>query len=70
MLQLAYTYNGPCILKALPEEIDPTTSVNIELHCQAMAEQAKLHSYDNNNTEMTNDIEKHHQAIVKNEGSY
>ena len=63
------TYDGPCMLKVLLEEIDPTTSVNIELHRTAI-EQAKLHDHDNNVTEMIKDIEKHHQAIVENGGSY
>ena len=63
------TYDGPCMLKVLLEEIDPTSSVNIELHRTAI-EEAKLHSYDNNVTEMIKDIEKHHQAIVENGASY
>ena len=63
------TYDGPCMLKVLLEEVDPTTSVNIELHRQAI-EQAKLHAYDNSVTEMIKDIEKHHQAIVSNGSSY
>ncbi len=63
------TYDGPCMLKVLLEEIDPTTSANIELYRQAI-EQAKLHSYDNNVTKMIKDIEKDYQAIVENGGSH
>ena len=34
-------YDGPTIIKVLLEEIDPTASVNVELHCQSI-EGAKL----------------------------
>ena len=63
------TYDGPAMLKVLLEEIDPTSSVNIEIHRTAI-EQARLHNYDNNVTEMIKDIEKHHLAIVENGGTY
>ena len=62
-------YDGPTMLKVLLEEIDPTSSVNIELHRQAI-EKARLHDFKNNVVEMTKSIEKHHLAIVSNGYAY
>ena len=63
------SYDGPTLLKVVIEEIDPTASVNIELHRQAI-EGAKLHQYKGNVVEMLKDIEQHHQAIVANGFEY
>ena len=63
------TYDGPTMLKVTLEEIDPTSTVNIELHRQAI-EQMKLHEYHNNVTEMLKEMEKHHQAITSNGHAY
>ena len=63
------SHDGPTMLKVLLEEIDPTSSVNIELHRQAI-EGSKLHNFKGNVVEMLKDIEKHHQAIVSNGHSY
>lgn len=63
------SYDGPTMLKVVLEEIDPTASVNIEMHRQAI-EGAKLHQYKNNVVEMLKDIEKHYQAIVENGHAY
>ena len=63
------SYDGPVMLKVLFENIDPTSSVNIELHRQAI-EGAKLHDFKGNVVEMLKSIEKHHQSIVGNGHSY
>lgn len=63
------SFDGPTMLKVLLEEIDPTASVNIEMHRQAI-EGAKLHDYKNNVVEMVKAIEKHHMAIVSNNHNY
>ena len=63
------SYNGPTMLKVILEEIDPTASVNIEMHRQTI-KGSKLHQYKNNVVEMLKDIEKHHQAIVDNGHAY
>lgn len=63
------SYDGPTMLKVILEEIDPTASVNIEMHRQAI-EGSKLHAYKNNVVEMLKDIEKHHQEIVENGHAY
>ena len=59
------SYDGPTMLKVLLEEIDPTSSVNIELHRQAI-EATKLHEFKGNLPDMLKSIEKHHQVIVGN----
>ena len=41
------SYDGPTLLKVLLEEIDPTASVKVELHCQAI-EGAKLQEHKSN----------------------
>ena len=63
------SFDGPSLLKVLLEEIDPTSSVNIEMHRQAI-EGAKLHTYKGNVVEMLKMIEKHHQSIVENGHAY
>ncbi len=63
------SYDGPTMLKVALEEIDPTASVNIEMHRQSI-EGAKLHDFKNNVVEMIKSIEKHHQAIVGNGHKY
>ena len=50
------SYDGPTLLKVVIEEINPTASVNIELHRQAI-EGAKLHQYKAHVVEMLKDIE-------------
>ena len=62
-------YDGPTMLKVALEEIDPTSSVNIEMHRQAI-EGAKLHDFKNNVVEILKAIKKHHQAIVSNNHKY
>ena len=57
------------MLKVLLEEIDPTPSVNVELHCRAI-EGAKLQDHKGNVIEMCKSIEIHFQAIVKNGHAY
>ena len=63
------SYDGPVMLKVIFENVDPTSSVNIELHRQAI-EGAKLHDFKGNVVEMLKSIEKHHQSIVGNGHSY
>ena len=53
------------MLKVLLEEIEPTASVNVELHRQAI-EGAKLQEQKVNVIEMCKSIERHFQAIVEN----
>ena len=62
-------YGGPTMLKVLLEEIDPTSSVNIELHRQAI-KKSRLHDFKNNVVEMTKIIDKHHLTIVSNGYAY
>ena len=62
-------YDGPTFLKVLLEEIDPTASVNVELHRQAI-EGAKLQEHKGNVIEMCKSIERHFQAIVENGHAY
>ena len=69
MTPLELSYDGPCMLKVLLEEIDPTSSVNIEMHRQAI-EGSKLHDYKGNLPEMLKSIEKHYQVIVGNGHAY
>ena len=57
------------MLKVLLEEIDPTASVNVELHRQAI-EGAKLQEHKGNVIEMCKSIERHFQAIVENGHAY
>ena len=63
------SYDGPTLLKVLLEEIEPTASVNVELHRQAI-EGAKLQEHKGNVVEMCKSIERHFQAIVKNGHAY
>ena len=63
------SFDGPSLLKVVLEEIDPTSSVNIEMHRQSI-EGAKLHVYKGNVVEMLKAIEKHYQAIVENGHAY
>ena len=63
------SYDGPTLLKLLLGEIDPTASVNVELHCQAI-EGAKLQEHKGNVIEMCKSIERHFQAIVENGHAY
>ena len=63
------SYDGPTMLKVLLEEIDPTSSINVELHCQAI-EGDKLQEHKGNVIEMCKSIERHFQAIVKNGHAY
>ena len=63
------SYDGRIMLKVLLEEIDPTVSVNVELHRQAI-EGAKLQEHKGNVIEMCNSIERHFQAIVENGNAY
>ena len=62
-------YDGPTMLKFLLDEIDPTASVNVELHFQAI-EGAKLQEYKGNVIEMCKSIERHFQDIVENGHAY
>ena len=63
------SYDGPTMLKFLLEEIDPTASVNVELHCQSI-EGAKLQDHKGNFIKMCKSIERHFQAIIKNSHAY
>ena len=63
------SYDGPTLLKVLLKEIDPTASVNVELHSQAI-EGAKLQEHKGSVIEMRNSIESHFHAIVENGHSY
>ena len=62
-------YDGPTMLKVLLEEIDPTASVNVELHRQAI-EGPKIQEHKGNVIEMCKSIERHFQAIVENGHAY
>ena len=62
-------YDGPTMLKVALEEIDPTSSVNVELHRQAI-EGTELHDFKNNVVKIFKTIEKHHQAIISNNHKY
>ena len=55
--------------KSCFEEIDPTASVNVELHCQAI-EGAKLQEHKGNVINMCKSTESHFQAIVENGHAY
>ena len=57
------SYDGPKLLKVLLEEIDPISSVNVELHCQAI-EGYMLQEQKGNVIEMCKSIDRHLQAIV------
>ena len=59
------SYDGPTILRVLLKYIDPTASVNVELHCQAI-EGAKLQEHKGNVIEIYKSTEHHFQAIVEN----
>ena len=63
------SYDGPTFLKVLIEEIDPTASVNVEIHRQAI-EGAKLQEHIGNVIEICKSIERHFQAIVENGHAY
>ena len=63
------SYNGPTFLKVLLEEIDPTASVNVELHRQAI-KGAKLQEHKRNVIKICESIERHFQAIVENGHAY
>ena len=63
------SYDGPTMLKVLIEDIDPTASVNVELHRQAV-EGAKLQDHKGNVIKMCKSIERHFQAIVENGHAY
>ena len=63
------SYDGPTMLKVLLEEIDPTASVNVELHRQAM-EGTKLQEHKGNVIILCKSIERHLQAIVENGHAY
>ena len=58
------SYDGPTMIKVLLEEIDPTASVNVELHHQSI-EGSKLQDHKGNVIEMCKSIERQFQAIVK-----
>ena len=62
-------YDGPTLLKVLLKEIDPTASVNVELHRQAI-EGAKLQEQKSNAIKMCKSIERNFQAIVENGHAY
>ena len=62
-------FDGPNMLKVALKEIDPTASVNIEIHRQAI-KGSKLHVFKGNMVEMIKSIEEHYQAIVKNGHTY
>ena len=59
------SYDGPAMLKVLLEEIDPTSSVNVELHGQAI-EGANIQEHKGNIIEMCKSIDCHFQANVEN----
>ena len=61
--------DGPTMIKALLEEIDPTASVNMELHCRTI-EGAKFQDHKGNVIEMCKSIERHLHAIVRNDHAY
>ena len=61
--------NGPTMIKFLPEEIEPTSSVNVELHRQSI-EVSKLQYTKSNVIEMCRSIERYFQAIVENGHAY
>jgi len=63
------SYDGPCMMKVIYSEIEPTASVNIALHRQAI-ETTRMHDFKGNVVEMLKSIEKHHQAIVGNGQQY
>ena len=63
------SYDGPTLLKVLFKEIDPTASVNVELHRQSI-EGAKIQEHKGNVIKMCMSIERHFQAIVKNGHAY
>ena len=63
------SYDGPCLLKIVLKEIDPTLSINIEIRRQAI-KRAKLHDFKGNVAEMLKTIEKHCQSIVENGHAY
>ena len=63
------SYDGPTLLKVQLEEIDPTASVNVELHRQAI-EGDKLQEHKGNVIEMCKSIECHFQDIVENGHAY
>ena len=63
------SYDRPTMRKVLLEEIDPTASVNVELHHQAI-EGDKLQEHKGNVIDMRNSTERHLQAIVKNGHAY
>ena len=56
------------MLKVLLEQIDPTSTVNLEMHRQAI-EDIKLQMHHNNVTEMVKEIEKHYKVITGNGGA-
>ena len=63
------SYDGPTLIKVLLEEIDPTASVNLELHLQAI-DGAKLQEHKGNVIKICKSIEHHFQAIVKTGHAY
>ena len=63
------SYDGPTLIKVLLKEIDPTASVNVELHCQAI-EGSKLQEHKGNVNGIWKAIERHFQAIFENGHAY
>ena len=63
------SYDGPIMLKVFLEEIDPTSSFNVELHRQAIVG-AKLQEHKGNVIEMCKSIDRQFQAMVKNGHAY
>ena len=59
------SFDGVIMMKVSLEEVDPTSSVNIELNRQSIVG-AKLQDFNNNFVEILKFIKKHYQAIVEN----
>ena len=62
-------FDGPTLMKVLLEEIDPSSSINIELHRQSI-ENAKLQDFKGNISEMLKSMEHHYQVIMENGHTY
>ena len=63
------TYDGPKMMKVLPEDIDPSSSINIELHRQAI-ENSKFQYFKGNVRKMIKSTEHHFQVNVVNGHTY
>ena len=62
-------FDGPCMCKVVPEQIDTTSAVNLDMHCHAI-EAIKLQIRHKHVTEMVKEIEIHYKAIAGNGGAY